>query len=69
MDASDTDIIPGQQKESAESDKGEQLTALVKDEDGDLFHIGYSEGKNRYSALENHAAVSFIAPDDIPYML
>ena len=54
MVVSDIDGVPGPQKDSGESDEGEQLTALVKAEVHDLSHIGCkSAGVNHYSALEN----------------
>ena len=57
MVVSDTDDAPGTQKESGESDEGEQLTALEA-EVRDLFHIGCkSAGLNHYSALENKRQV------------
>ena len=37
---SDTDDVPGPQKEGGEYDKGEQLTTLKEGEVRDLFHIG-----------------------------
>ena len=58
MVVSDTDEVPGPQKDSGESDEGEQLTALVKAEVRDLSHIGCrSAGVNHYSALENQRQV------------
>ena len=55
---SDTDDVPGPQKESGESDEGEQLTALVKAEVRDLSHIGCkSAGVNHYPVLENQRQV------------
>ena len=68
MVVSDTDDVPGPQKESGESDEGWQLTALVEAEVHDLFHIGCkSAGVNHYLALESQCQV--LVPDDIPYML
>ena len=58
MVVSDTDDVPGPQKESGESDGGEQLTALEEAEVRDLFHIGRkSAGVNHYSALESQRQV------------
>ena len=58
MVPSDIDDVPGPQKESGESDEGEQLTTLVEAEVRDLFHIGCnSAGVNHYSALESQRQV------------
>ena len=49
MVISDTDDVPGPQKESGELGEDEQPTALVEAEVGDLFHIGCKNaGVNRY---------------------
>ena len=55
---SDIDGVPGPQKESGESDEGEQLTILVEAKVRDLFHIACnSAGVNHYSALESQRQV------------
>ena len=58
MVVSDTDDVPGPQKEIGELGEGEQPTALVEVEVCDLFHIGCKNaGVIRYSALENQRQV------------
>ena len=58
MVVSDTDDVPGPQKESGELGEGEQPTSLVEAVVCDLFHIGCKNaGVNRYSALENQRQV------------
>ena len=54
MVVSDTDDVPGPQKESGELGKGEQLTSQVEAEVCDLFRIGCKNaGVNHFSAVEN----------------
>ena len=58
MVVSDTDDVPGPQKESGELGKIEQPTALIEAKVGDLFHFGCKKaGVSRYSALENQRQV------------
>ena len=58
MIVSVTDDVQGPQKESGESDEGEQQTALVKAEVCDLSDACYkSGGMTHYSALENQRYV------------
>ena len=58
MVISDTDDVPGPQKERGELGKGEQPTALVNAVVCDLFRIGCKNaGVNRYSAVEHQRQV------------